>query len=121
MNTQRLAENWLKLPTNLSTYVVGAMMLLADYWLGLSAAEQAALLASYPWLQKLAVPAGFALFVLSRVWPQNAPTMTVEPAPVPTPAPEAAEPLLTQEQAVRMLAQAAKALSTRPQATTPKE
>lgn len=52
--------------TRYSTWVVGVMMAGAAYWLALPAAEQAAMVASYPWLAKLTPLAGFVAFLAAR-------------------------------------------------------
>ncbi len=100
MDTQRLAENWLKLPTNLSTWVVFAAAALIDYWLKLTPEEQAGIIAAYPFLKSVGAWVGFGTFVLARIYPQGKP-----PAPAEVPA-------MSEEQAAKLLALLGQASST---------
>ena len=59
------------LPTNYSTWVVAVLMGIAAYWMQLPPAEQASLMAAYPWLKHVAPLAGLVTFLVSRVLPQG--------------------------------------------------
>jgi hypothetical protein len=69
-----------------STRVVLVMTALAAYWLQLDPAEQAAYMASYPWLKHAAPLIALASFVWARVTPQ---------ASLQPPAPQVAERVQT--------------------------
>ena len=66
------AENLANLLKFNSTRVVLIITALAAYWLQLSPAEQAAYMASYPWLKHAAPLIALASFVWARVTPQAA-------------------------------------------------
>lgn len=91
MDKQRLAENWMRFPANASTWVVAAISYAISYWIGLTPAEQAALLTAYPWIKTLAPAASFAAFMIARLWPQGVKAGGVE------------APTMTQEQAAKLL------------------
>lgn len=60
-----------ELATRYSTWVVAVITGAAAYWLQLPAQEQAALLASYPWLKQVAPAAGLIAFLVARAAPQT--------------------------------------------------
>lgn len=58
-------------PKQLSTYVVLALIGAAQYWLGLTDAEQADFLAAFPWLRDYAGLIGLGAWIVAKLWPQN--------------------------------------------------
>lgn len=82
MNPQT-ADNLSNLLKFNSTRVVLVMTALAAYWLQLSPADQAAYMASYPWLKHAAPVIALASFVWARVTPQAS---LQPPAPAAPPA-----------------------------------
>lgn len=58
------------LMTRASTITVTALMAIVAYWMQLAPAEQAALIASYPWLKVVTPLFGWVAFVVARMWPQ---------------------------------------------------
>lgn len=67
-----LKQNLTKSVTNYSTYAILVFTALATYWMQLPPAEQASLIAAYPWLKHMAPLAGLVTF-LARVLPQGGP------------------------------------------------
>jgi len=80
MNPQTI-ENLANVLKFNSTRVVLIITALAAYWLQLSPAEQAAYMASYPWLKHAAPLIALASFVWARVTPQAALQPPAPPAP----------------------------------------
>jgi len=74
------AENLSNLLKFNSTRVVLALTALAAYWLQLSPADQAAYMASYPWLKHAAPLIALASFVWARVTPQASLQPPAQPA-----------------------------------------
>lgn len=75
-----LSSNLKALPTRYTTWVVVVVTAVAAYWLQLAPAEQAELLAAYPWLEHLAPLAALVSFVVARIWPQGVPTPPADDA-----------------------------------------
>lgn len=69
-----LKQNLAKSATNYSTYAIIVFTALATYWMQMPAAEQAALIAAYPWLKHAAPLAGLITY-LARVIPQGGPPL----------------------------------------------
>lgn len=76
------ADNLANLLKFNSTRVVLIITALAAYWLQLSPAEQAAYMASYPWLKHAAPVIALASFVWARVTPQASLQQPTQP-PMP--------------------------------------
>lgn len=80
---QDLKANIVRLPKNLSTYVVLLITGVATYWLQLDPAEQAKLMAAYPWLKHVAPLSALVAFLGARVWPQTPQTPPEDPPTEP--------------------------------------
>lgn len=83
MNPQ-LKANLAASPTNYSTYAIVIFFGIATYWMQMSPADQAALIASYPWLKHAAPLAGLVTYI-ARILPQGG---AAEPATAPADPPK---------------------------------
>lgn len=72
--------SWQDMLKKYSTWVVGLLMAAVAYWFTLTAEEQKALQAAYPWLTQLSPLAGFVAFYFARAKTQGG-TPPEEPKP----------------------------------------
>lgn len=83
-----IRQNAAVAPRQLSTYGVIALCAVAQYWLGLTDAEQAKMLAAFPFLREWAGLIGFGAWLVLKLWPQNV-TVPANAETVPETRPQA--------------------------------